>query len=179
MKVYIAHQCGGESWYVTILTSQYFLMSSLRIELEISQPNLINGLENRLGDLTPAMQSIGEYMMLKTRDRFDQQVDPDGRAWRPLADATVESKRRRKTNPGRRARVRAQPTDILKESFLLRDTIAYDADSTSVRIGTPQEYGVFHQSDEPRNKIPPRRFLGVDAQDLTEINEIVSDYLSL
>jgi phage gpG-like protein len=153
-------------------------MTSLKVEFSIAEAeNLIRGLEARLGDLSPAMAAIGEYMLLRTRERFDGEVAPDGTAWQPLASETIASKQRRKTNPGRRARVRAGATDILKESFLLRDTIAYDADSTSVRVGTPQEYGVYHQSDEPRSKIPRRAFLGVNAEDLVEIDEIVSDYL--
>jgi phage virion morphogenesis protein len=153
-------------------------MANLRIEFTIAEAaDLIRGLEDRLGDLTPAMKAVGEYMLVRTRERFDDEVDPDGRRWQALAPSTVESKQRRKTKPGKRAKVRAGATDILKESFLLRDTIAYNADSTSVRVGTPQEYGVFHQSDEPRSKIPQRKFLGVNAEDLAEINEIVTDYL--
>jgi phage gpG-like protein len=122
---------------------------------------------------------VGEYMLVKTRERFDDEIDPDGQRWQALAPSTIESKRRRKQGGGRRARVRAGAADILKESFLLRDTIAYQADSTSVRVGTPQEYGIFHQSDAPRSKIAQRKFLGVDTEDLVEINEIVTDYLRL
>lgn len=155
-------------------------MTNLRVEFTIAEAaDLIEGLEKRLSDLTPAMKSVGEYMLVRTRERFDDEVDPDGKKWQALAPSTVESKQRRKTKPGKRARVRAKATDILKESFLLRDTIAYDAGSTSVRVGTPQEYGIFHQSDEPRSKIPQRKFLGVNAEDLAEINEIVTDYLRL
>ncbi len=154
-------------------------MTNLRVEFTIAEAeNLIQGLENRLTDLTPAMKGVGEYMLLKTRHLFDDEVDPDGSRWQALAPSTIASKQRRKTRPGKRARVRAGAADVLKESFLLRDTIAYNADSTSVRVGTPQEYGVFHQSDEPRTKIPQRKFLGVDAEDLTEIIEIVTDYLT-
>jgi phage gpG-like protein len=155
-------------------------MTNLRVEFTIAEAaDLIEGLEGRLGDLTPAMKAVGEYTLVRTRERLDNEVDPDGRKWQALAPSTVESKQRRKTKPGKRARVRAGATDILKESYLLRDTIAYNADSTSVRVGTPQEYGVFHQSDEPRSKIPQRKFLGVNAEDLAEINEIVADYLRL
>jgi phage virion morphogenesis protein len=153
-------------------------MTNLRIEFTIAEAtDLIQGLENRLGDLTPAMKGIGEYMLVRTRERFDDEADPDGQKWQELAPSTIKSKQRRKKKPGKRARVRAGATDILKESFLLRDTITYQADSTSVRVGTPQEYGIYHQSDEPRNKIPQRKFLGVNAEDLAEIDEIVTDYL--
>ena len=155
-------------------------MTNLRIELTIAEAtDLIERLENRLGDLTPAMKGVGEYMLLRARERFDDEVDPSGQKWQALEPSTVRSKQRRKTKPGKRARVRAEATDILRESNLLRDTIAYNADSTSVRVGTPQEYGIFHQSDEPRSKIPPRKFLGVNAEDLVEIDAIVSDYLRL
>jgi phage gpG-like protein len=155
-------------------------MTNLRVEFTISEAvDLIQGLENRLGDLTPAMKGVGEYFLVRTRERLDDEVDPDGRRWQALAPRTIASKQRRKTKPGKRARVRAGASDILKESFLLRDTIAYNADSSSVRVGTPQEYGVFHQSDEPRSKLPQRKFLGVNAEDLAEINEIVTDYLRL
>ena len=155
-------------------------MTNLRVEFTISEAtDLIQGLENRLSDLTPAMKGVGEYMLVRTRERFDDEVDPDGRKWQALASSTIKSKQRRKTKPGKRARVRAGASDVLKESFLLRDTIAYNADSTSVRVGTPQEYGIFHQSDEPRSKVPQRKFLGVNAEDLAEINEIVTDYLRL
>ena len=155
-------------------------MTNLRVEFTISEAtDLIQGLENRLSDLTPAMKGVGEYMLVRTRERFDDEVDPDGRKWQALASSTIKSKQRRKTKPGKRARVRAGASDVLKESFLLRDTIAYNVDSTSVRVGTPQEYGIFHQSDEPRSKVPQRKFLGVNAEDLAEINEIVTDYLRL
>jgi phage gpG-like protein len=162
-------------------------MTNLRVEFTIAEAtDLIRGLEDRLGDLTPAMKAVGEYMLVRTRERFDDEVDPDGRRWQALTQkgvdgrtrpGTVESKQRRKTKPGRRARVRAGATDILKESWLLRDTISYNTDSTSVRVGTPREYGILHQSDEPRSKIPQRKFLGVNAEDLAEINEIAVDYL--
>jgi phage gpG-like protein len=153
-------------------------MTSLRVEFSINEAeDLIRGLEGRLTDLTPAMAAIGEYMLVRTRERFDGGVAPDGTVWQPLASETIASKRRRKTKPGKRARVRAAPTDILKESFLLRDTIAYQAESTLVRVGTSQEYGVYHQSDEPRSKLPRRAFLGVNAEDLVEIDEIVTNYL--
>jgi len=118
-------------------------MTSLRVEFTIAEAvDTIQGLESRLTDLTPAMEAVGEYMLVRTRERFDDEAAPDGGRWEDLAASTIESKQRRKTKPGGRARVLAQATDILKESFLLRDTISYQADSTGVRVGTPQEYGV-------------------------------------
>jgi phage virion morphogenesis protein len=152
-------------------------MANLRVEFTIADADrYIQGLENRLGDLTPAMKAVGEYMLLRTRERFDDEVDPSGQRWQALAPKTIRSKEWRKKNPGKGAKVRAAPDAILQSSFLLRDTIAYNADSISVRVGTPQEYGVYHQFGTAR--IPQREFLGVDAEDLAEIDSIVTDYLT-
>jgi hypothetical protein len=52
-------------------------MANLRVEFTIGEAaDLIEGLENRLGDLTPAMKGVGEYMLGRTRERFDDEVDP-------------------------------------------------------------------------------------------------------
>ena len=139
---------------------------------------------NRLSDLTPVMASIGEYMVGRTRERFDSSTAPDGRKWAPLAQATIDAKRRRQssgtTKTGRsRARTNASPEDILKDTFLLRDTIAYQPTASSVAIGTPQKYGVHHQYGAPRRNIPARPFLGVNDEDLREIEAIVVDALQV
>ena len=44
----------------------------------------------RVGDLTPALADIGEYMLRKTRRRFDGEIAPDGTRWKSLAAATIK-----------------------------------------------------------------------------------------
>ena len=139
---------------------------------------------NRLTDLTPVMASIGEYMVGRTRERFDSSTAPNGQKWAPLAKATIDAKRRRQkggtSKNGRSiARTNANPEDILKDTFLLRDTIAYQPTASSVAIGTPQKYGLHHQYGAPRRNIPARPFLGVNEEDVREIEAIVVDALQV
>lgn len=135
-----------------------------------------------LSNLAPVFGAIGEYMLGRTRKRFDSETDPDGANWAPLATATIASKQRRQKsgnnrNGGSRARTNAAPTAILKDTFLLRDTISYRPTSTSVAIGTNQKYGKFHQYGTKR--MPARPFLGVNTEDLVEIENIVVDAIEL
>ena len=141
---------------------------NINITATLAQSNL-KELESKLKNLKPVMSSIGEYMVRRTRQRFDSETSPDGVKWAPLAEATIAAKRERRTN--------APPTAILKSTFTLRDTIAYVPTETSVKIGTPQEYGKFHQYGTRR--IPARPFLGYNQQDLKEIEEIFVDALEL
>jgi phage virion morphogenesis protein len=139
---------------------------------------------SQLTDLTPIMASIGEYMVGRTRERFDTSTAPNGQKWAPLAQATIDAKRRRQKGGASRtgrsiARTNANPEDILKDTFLLRDTIAYQPTASSVAIGTPQKYGIHHQYGAPRRNIPARPFLGVNQEDLREVEAIVVDALQV
>jgi phage virion morphogenesis protein len=133
---------------------------------------------DRATDLTPALNDLGEYLVRKTRQRFDTSTAPDGTRWAPLAERTKKAKQRRATT-GRPYRTRANPGDILKDTFTLRDSITYQvANPQSLAIGTNIEYGIYHQSTQPRTKIPYRPFLGLDAADREEAIDIIRDHLS-
>jgi phage gpG-like protein len=123
-------------------------------------------------------------MLRQTRLRFDSSTAPSGAPWAPLAKSTIAAKAKSQNPKYRRAqakrgrlvrRTRANPADILKDAFLLRDTITYQAELDSVAIGTPQRYGVLHQLGTSR--MVKRVFLGVSAVDRVEIESIVSEFL--
>jgi phage virion morphogenesis protein len=160
-------------------------MTQITIDVQDSQiQSVLTEAANQLTDLTPIMASIGEYMIDRTRERFDTQTAPGGQGWAPLAQATIKAKQRRQSGgtarTGRsRAKTNARPEDILKDTFLLRDTIAYKPTASSVAIGTPQKYGIHHQYGAPRRNIAPRPFLGVNEEDLREIEAIVVDALQM
>ena len=158
-------------------------MTQININLNsaIAQSS-VSELSRKLSDLTPVMRSIGEYMLSRTRERFDSETAPDGTKWAQLAQATIKSKQRRQTSGstrsgGSRARSNAAPNAILKDTFLLRDTINYRATSRDVAIGTPTKYGVNHQFGTKR--MVARPFLGVNAEDLVEVENIVIDAIEL
>lgn len=131
----------------------------------------LESLGQKLSDPSAALRSVGEYMLLKTRDRFDREVDPENKAWAPLAAATIKAKQR-KRDQGKGG---LAPSGILKESGLLRDTITYQLKKDGVLIGTPRAYGQYHQFGTKR--MPMRQFLGVDDEDKAEILAIFRDAL--
>jgi phage virion morphogenesis protein len=140
----------------------------------------LRDLERRALDPRPAFADMGEYLLRETRGRFDNETDPQGTPWAELAPSTIKSKQRRqkgdKTKAGKaRARVKAPPTAILRETNTLRDTITYQATSDSLRLGTPQQYGVFPQFGT--RKMPKREFLGVGGADAQELLAILEDFL--
>jgi phage virion morphogenesis protein len=136
----------------------------------------LSQLASRVADLTPANRSIGEYMLRRTRHRFDTQISPDGTPWKTLAASTIKAKRRRQQT-GKPYRTNASPEAILKDTFTLRDSITYLPTSDSVVIGTNIQYGIYPQSDQPRTRVPYRPFLGLDDADRSEIVAIIGDYL--
>lgn len=134
-------------------------------------------------NLRPAQRAIGEYMLLQTRSRFDLSQTPNGAAWAPLAAATIRAKERSKNRKQKRGasrlykRTRANPTDILKDTFTLRDTITYQIDGAELAIGSSLNYAKFHQLGTKH--IPKREFLGVNQADREEIKRIFADHLFL
>lgn len=141
----------------------------------------LRDLERRALDARPAFADMGEYLLRETRGRFDNETDPQGIQWAALAPSTIKGKQLRqqgdKTKAGKaRARGRAPATAILRESNTMRDTITYQADSDSLRLGTPQQYGVFHQFGT--RKMPKREFLGVSDKDAEELLGILQDFLN-
>lgn len=46
----------------------------------------------RASNLSPALKTIGEGMVLSTRERIEDQVAPDGSSWKPLSPLTLALK---------------------------------------------------------------------------------------
>lgn len=143
-------------------------------ELQAALSEFIGRAEN----LTPALNDLGEYLVGKTRKRFDTSTAPDGTKWAPLADKTKKAKQRRATT-GKPYRTKAEPSAILKDTFTLRDSITYQVSTTTLRVGTNIEYGIYHQPEEPRTRIPRRAFLGLDDADQAEAVEIFRDHFNI
>lgn len=130
----------------------------------------LSKLSGRIENLTPALNDLGEYLVRKTRKRFDTSTAPDGTKWAPLAARTIKAKQRRATT-GKPYRTKANPSDILKDTFTLRDSIAYQVGAESLSVGTNIGYGAYNQ--------PTRPFLGLDEEDRAEAIEIFRDHLDL
>lgn len=145
----------------------------------------LNKLSGQLSNLEPVFRDVGEYMLRATRSRFDGQVDPEGNGWVPLKPATVKAKQKRQRGKGRTksgrliAKSKANPTDILLDTFALRDTITYEATGDRVSIGSPLIKARSLQLGNPESGLPPRPFLGLSAANEQEIVEILEDHLAI
>ena len=122
---------------------------------------------DKLHNLTPFWQTVGMYVQRQTiRERFNKEQSPDGQKWKPLAESTI--KRRKKRH--KRGNMK-----ILQDTDELRRSIAYEADSHSVRVGSKLKYARTHQFG--RGKIPARPFLGVTNNEKEHITSMFRQYL--
>ena len=124
---------------------------------------------------------IGDLLLRRTLDRFDKQVDPDGRPWTPLAQSTLERRKRAGGRPG---------MPILRQSGELRGSIklirtaveagtaTYVNTGAGVRIGVEGDSDLIgkaraHQKGYKPKGIPIRRFMGVGRLDITAVDGLM------
>lgn len=121
-------------------------------------------LQAKLGDLTPAMKNIGEYLLLSTDDRFRNEVDPSGRKWEPNSPRTISQKR-----------AQGRINKVLQSTGRLRSGINYKAERDRVVVGANVSYAAKHQLGQG---VPQREFLGVSRKDEQEIVIILDEFLA-
>ncbi len=130
----------------------------------------------------PALREVGEALASSTIGRFNQQSDPQGKAWQPLALATIQPGARdyRKNGGIRKAALRRlERRKILIQSARLRNSISHRAEGLKVHVGTNVKYARLHQlgGEAGRGKkitIPARPFLGISDADQREIVSIIN-----
>ena len=105
--------------------------------------------------------AIGEQLQIIHRNRYKQQIDPDGNAWAPLSEKYLEQKRKDATYQ-----------DILQYSGKMLDTLTHQATDYGVKFGSnaiqaaSQHYG--------RDGIPSRKFIGINDADRAIISEEIA-----
>lgn len=149
-------------------------MTGVRIDVEVDDNAVrqaFDRLEALVDDMTPVFDEIGRTVVDHAILRFERQVDPDGRAWQPLAPATIQARR----GGGVDAK-------ILIDSARLMQSLTHHAERDRVTVGTNVVYAAIHQlgGQAGRNRattIPARPFLGLDRSDREDILDIVSRHL--
>lgn len=141
----------------------------------------------KTGDMTPAMKSFGEYMLMRTDERFSKEQDPQGKPWRRLAAATILAGHRGRvyTRRGRASKgfMRyAEGRQVLTVSHRLRRSVTYKAGRSSLAIGTNVVYGRIHQLGGQAGRgrqvtIPARPFLGFSPADISQAVREVKRFL--
>ena len=116
---------------------------------------LLQTLQDRLQDMTPAMTGMGAEMESRVNRRFETRTDPVGRPWDGWAEATIKNY----PYPGTPAAIKAGRSGnarLLDRYGDMLQGLSYQADANSVRVGFDQSYASFHEFDTRRM---PRRSL--------------------
>jgi phage virion morphogenesis protein len=116
----------------------------------------------RFKDLRAPLQEIGEALLLSTDERWENEIDPSGRAWEDISPRTRATKR-----------AKGRIDKILQDTGTGRASINYQADRFKLTVGTPLQYMANHQLGRGQEK---REFLGISERDRAEILAIMRDY---
>ena len=142
----------------------------------------LHQLQQRTGDMTPALQEIGEYLIQSTRERFGAGTAPDGTPWAENSPTTLS--RKKGTQP------------LIGETKRLSTEFSYFIGNNELTFGSPIEYAAIQQfggkqgsSGRGRYKtrkgsfpipwgdIPARPFIGISDDDQVKILDIIQGYL--
>jgi phage gpG-like protein len=168
--------------------------------------SLCTTLRQRMGNLRPVMEEIGQRYERRVLENFDRQQAPDGTPWRPAkvvsnylsyVGTAKGGKRRSAYTQGGQLRTAFQrflaSKKLLVLSGRLRSRIHYQADNGSVRIGVAGiEYAAIHQFGGQAGRgrkvtIPARPFLAVNSggqmalaeQDRVMVMDVVRKHLGV
>ncbi len=108
--------------------------------IEVRDPGIqaaLTALEARLGNLQPILQTIGEEIMERAKERFATSTGPDGQRWKANAPATVRAYLAGGGKGGKRPLVGLSKS--LMNQFHVR------ADARSVTVGNSMVYAAIQQ----------------------------------
>ena len=109
-------------------------MSGVTVTIDDSQVrSMLGRLQRNLDDWTPAMKSIGEFLVGRIKLGFHDGSDPWGAPWLPLSAVTVARRRQASGQPMR-------DTGRLMNSITSRVTGPHTVD-----VGTNVKYAATHQ----------------------------------
>lgn len=166
------------------------------IKLEVLTQDLEHALKElaqRVSDMRPALQQIGEDLVHSTKQRFETGIGPDGVPWEPNKPATLAKythrvqgtmtkDRKLLTKLGERRWDSKKP---LTDQGTLGEQIDYDLiGPDTVFIYSNREYAAMQQFGGKKSEfphlwgdIPPRPFLGLSEDDQTAIERICRKHL--
>lgn len=156
-------------------------MTTFTIEVKDQQVlDALTKLTQRMDNLQPALQALGDDMAERTKQRFDAQTEPDGTPWEPLRATTLalfagglgKSYRKKDGSLNKRGgQALASKRILIGESGDLSRQIFSKADASSMTLWASPVYAAIHQfggttaanSMIPGKRIPARPFMPVDS----------------
>ena len=137
----------------------------------------LQALSQRMGNMQPVLQAIGEDIMERTKQRFGTSTGPDGQRWQGNAVSTVQamianarSKKGGVLKDGSTLSKKSQTAlggkKLLIDTGSLARQFHVHADSASVAISNSMAYAAIHQFGGKAGKgrkvtIPARPFLPI------------------
>lgn len=155
-------------------------MAGVHLQISDNRAAVLQPLRNVVelfGDLTPIFRDFGEHLLISHRQRFADQVAPDGTPWAPLSPAYQAIKPRNKNRI------------LTLDGYLQR--MHYDASATTLLFGSDRVYaaaqhfgaprGTFgktrHGAPIPWGDIPARPVVGISDSDVQALGEIANDHV--
>lgn len=130
------------------------LRVTLTIEGEIVVDRLLEGIEARARDMTPAWPAVVRAFRSIVNRAFATEGATTGEPWPELAESTQRDRAAKGFKP---AHPILERTGRLVRSLVLGDRDAsVDARPESLNVLTDVEYFVYHQSRRPRRRLPRR-----------------------
>lgn len=150
----------------------------ITVELQTEElDRVLARLSAALTDQAPLMGLFGDYMVSTTQDRIQRGEQPDGQAFAPRSQTTLDLYAAANKRFG-------QP---LNQSGKMRKGIAYNAGPDWMEIGSNAIQAAVMQfgaeqgslgSGAPWGDIPARPFLGVSDEDELNLINITTDWLN-
>lgn len=174
------------------------------IKIEVSDKGVnqaLTRLANTTQHLPTVLDLIGEMLVNSTKQRFATSIGPDGQRWASNSQVTIlrylgrykssySKKTKKITQQGAQRAGGKRP--LIGESRDLSRQIYRKVDGNTLYVGSTMIYAAAHQfgmkrgyaganrrgSPIPWADIPARPFLGLSDNDLYDILDTISDYLS-
>lgn len=144
-------------------------MTGVAIAVEVDDEDVQAGLRRLIEaavDVTPALEAIGEHLLVSHESYFEDEQSPDGEPWAPLSPRYAARKARSHPEAG-----------LLVRDDLLRGLLRYQVDDDELQFGTDRVYGAVHQFGWEERNIPARPYLGIADDDRDPILDILRDHL--
>lgn len=126
--------------------------------------NRLSLLNQRMQDMSPALNEVGEYMLLATDQRYENEIDPNGIPWQPNSPYTLRLKRER----GQIQKI-LQATGRMRDSYFTRVTGNTMVLTNSLERARKHQLGI---------KVAKRQHLGISEIDRQEILTIINRYIN-
>jgi phage gpG-like protein len=143
-----------------------FVQLHVELEGEVVVDRMLRGIEERAADVSGAWPAVVAVFRDVVGKAFATEGGSTGAPWKPLARSTQAERRRLGFPP---AHPILRRTGALARSLTTPDGAIVSTTPTTLRIGSAVPYFRYHQSNEPRTRLPRRAPVNLTADDRTAL----------